>query len=161
MTGRSNLTLIKDRMIFTAIYVDRESVLEGGLVAQYSAASISGAVMRCGVYNLGTANGASWDLGELVYDFGTVAADTAGHKEFTLGTGLTLSAGWYAVQPYSTGSSADIRFGGPTSYMLESNVSGEIENGLSQAWPANPVGIVATTNSYAYNIFIPKWAIWG
>ena len=185
MTGRSNLTLIKDRMIFTAIYVDRESVLEGGLVAQYSAASISGAVMRCGVYNLGTANGAAWDLGELVYDFGTVAADTAGHKEFTLGTGLTLSAGWYAfavgvnsagaavryvqsrqaglgyVQPYSTGSSADIRFGGPTSYMLESNVSGEIENGLSQAWPANPVGIVATTNSYAYNIFIPKWAIWG
>lgn len=185
VTGRSNLTLVANRIIFTAIYVDRESTLQGGRVAQYSAASNAGAVMRCGLYHLGTANGNGWDLGDLIHDFGTAAADVAGHKVFDLATPLTLQQGWYAfavgvdsagagvryvqsrqpglgyVQPYGSGATADIRFGGPTSYMLESNVGDEITNGLSQIWPSNPVGMVATTNSYAYNIFIPKWAVWG
>lgn len=180
--GRSNLSLVANRMIFTAIYVDREAVLEGGRVAQYSASSVDGALMRCGLYHLGSANRAGWDIGALVKDFGTVAADTAGHKDFDLGEPITLSQGWYAVaigvngagaavryiqsrqpglgyvQPYGSGTSADFRFGGPTSYMLESNVGSEIEDGLSQVWPTNPVGIVASVNSYAYNIFIPKWA---
>lgn len=185
VTGRSNLTLVANRMIFTAVYVDREVVLEGGRVAQFSASTTAGAIMRCGLYHLGTANGTGWDLGPLIHDFGTMPADTAGHKVFDLSAPISLSQGWYAfavgvnasgaavryvqtrqpglgyVQPYATGTSADIRFGGPTSYMLESNVSGEIENGLSQNWPANPVGMVASVNSYAYNIFIPKWAVFG
>jgi len=115
----------------------------------------------------------------------TDPADTAGHKVFDLESPITLSQGWYAfgvgvnasgaavryaqsrqpglgyVQPHGSGTNADIRFGGPTSYMLESNVGGEIENGLSQNWPANPVGMVASVNSYTYNIFIPKWAVFG
>jgi len=184
VTGRSNLTLVQNRMIFTAIYVDRESVLQGGRVAQYNPASTAGAVMRCGLYHLGQANGNGWDLGDLIHDFGTMPADVAGHKVFDLAAPLTLPQGWYAfavgvnsagaggryvqsrqpglgyVQPHGSGTSADIRFGGPTSYMLESNVGGEITNGLSQSWPSNPVGMVATTNSYAYNIFIPKWGVW-
>ena len=183
--GRSNLTLVENRMIFTAVYLDRECVLEGGMVAQYIASSTAGAVMRCGVYKLGMANGSGWDLGDLVHDFGTAPADAAGHKSFTVQPGLTLPAGWYAfavgvnsagvgvryvrsrqpglgyVQPYSSGTAADIRFGGPTSYMLDSNVAAEIENGLSQTWPSNPVGMVVATNSFAYNVFIPKWAVFG
>ena len=183
MTGRGNLNLVANRIIFTAVYVDREAVLEGGRAAQYSASSTAGAIMRCGLYHLGEANGTGWDLGPLIHDFGTVPADVAGHKLFDLETPITLPQGWYAfavgvntsgvgvryaqsrqpglgfVQPYSSGNSADIRFGGPTSYMLESNVAAEIENGLSQNWPSNPVGMVASVNSYAYNIFIPKWAV--
>jgi len=183
VTGRNNLTLVANRMIFTAVYVDREVILEGGRVAQHSASTATGAVMRCGLYHLGTASGTSWELGELMHDFGTVPADAAGHKLFDLDTPLTLSQGWYAfavgvngagaavryvqsrqpglgyLQPYGSGTSADIRFGGPSSYMLESNVGDEIENGLSQIWPSNPVGMVASVNSYAYNIFIPKWAV--
>ncbi len=185
MTGRGNLTLVANRIIFTAIYVDREAVLQGGRVAQYSASSVAGAVMRCGLYHMGTANGSGWDLGPLISDFGTVAADVAGHKVIDLESPITLPQGWYAfavgvnaagaavryaqtrqpglgyVQPHGSGTTADIRFGGPTSYMLESNVGDEIENGLSQNWPSNPVGMVASINSYAYNIFIPKWAVFG
>lgn len=183
VTGRSNLSLVANRMIFTAVYVDREVVLKGGRVAQYSASTNAGAIMRCGLYHLGQANGTGWDLGPLVHDFGTMPADVAGHKVFDLETPLTLPQGWYAfavgvngssaavryvqsrqpglgyVQPHGSGTGADIRFGGPTSYMLESNVGEEMENGLSQNWPSNPVGMVASVNSYAYNIFIPKWAV--
>ena len=185
VTGRSNLNLTKDRINFTAVYVDRESVLEGGLVAQYSAASTAGAVMRSGIYQLGTANGSDWDLGQLIHDFGTVTADDAGHKFFEAAQPVVLPSGWYAfavgvnsagaavryvqsrqpglgyMQLHSSGTSADIRFGGPTSYMLESNCSEEITNGLPQTWQKNPVKIVASTNSFAYNVFIPKWAVGG
>jgi len=183
MSGRRNLTLVENRMIFTAVYVDRDAVLEGGRIAQYSASPVSGAVIRCGLYALGTANGTAWNIGPLIRDFGTVDADTAGHKEFDLETPVNLSKGWYVfavgvnapgaavryvqshqpglgyVQPYGSGTSADIRFGGPTSYMLDSNVGDEIENGLSENWHSNPVSIVASVNSYAYNVFIPKWAV--
>ena len=185
VTGRSNLTLVANRMIFTAVYVDRESQLQGGRVAQYSASSVAGSVMRCGLYHLGTSNGTGWDIGPLIHDFGTAAADIAGHKIFDLETPITLPQGWYAfavgvnaagaairyvqsrqpglgyLQPHGNGTTADIRFGGPTSYMLDSNMNDEIESGLSENWPANPVGMVASVNSYAYNIFIPKWAVFG
>lgn len=183
LIGRSHLTLVANRLIFTAVYVDREAVLQGGRVAQYGASSTAGAVMRCGLYHLGAASGNAWNLGELIHDFGPVPADVAGHKLFDMTTPLTLPQGWYAfavgvnevgakvryvqsrqpglgyIQPQGSGTSADIRFGGPTSYMLESNVGDEITNGFSQNLPTNPVAIVAATNSYAYNIFIPKWAV--
>ena len=182
--GRSNLTLVAGRMIFAAVYLDREAILQGGQVTQYNASGDIGAVMRCGLYHLGTANGNGWDLGALIHDFGTVPADVAGHKTFDLAVPLTLQQGWYAfavgvsgsgaavryvqsrqpglgyIQPYGSGSTADIRFGGPTSYMLDSVASAEITNGLSSNWPNNPIGMVAAANSYAYNIFIPKWAVW-
>jgi len=183
MTGRRNLPLIANRMYFTAMYLDRDAVLQGGRVAQYGASSIAGTIMRCGLYHLGTANENGWDIGALIHDFGTVPADVAGHKTFDLTTPLTLSQGWYAfavgvngvgtavrylqsqqpglgyVLPFGSDTSSDLRFGGPSAYMLKSNVGAEIENGFSQNWPSNPVGIVASVNSYACNIFIPKWAV--
>jgi len=170
--GRSNLTLVANRMIFSAVYLDREAVLEGGWVAQHNGSSSAGAVMRCGLYLLGTASNDKWTLGELISDFGTVPADIAGHKIFDFTQPLTLAQGWYAfavgvdgsgagvryvrtrqpglgyIQPNGSGTSADIRFGGPTSYMLESNVGPEITNGLSQTLPSNPVGILPSSNSY-------------
>ncbi len=181
--SRGNFTFAANRMIFTAIYVDRDSQLEGGRVAQYSPCSTAGAIMRCGLYHLGSANGTGWDIGTLIYDFGTVAADIAGHKLFDLGAPLTLPQGWYAfavgvnasgaavryiqtrqpgmgyVQPHGSGSSADYRFAGPTSYLLDSSMKDEIENGLSENWPSNPLSMVASVNGFAYNIFIPKWAV--
>jgi len=183
VVGRRNLALAMNRMIFAAVYVDREAVLQGGRVAQYGASSTVGSVMRCGLYHLGSANGNGWDLGDFIHDFGTVPADVAGLKTFNMDSPLTLSQGWYAfgvgvngagagvrymqsrqpglgyVQPHGSGAAIDISFGGPTSYMLESNVGDEISNGLSQSWPSNPIGIFASANSYAYNIFIPKWAV--
>ncbi|WP_051279844.1 DUF2793 domain-containing protein [Hellea balneolensis] len=184
VVGRSNLSLVSGRMIFTAVYLDRESVLEGGFVTQHSASGDMGAIMRCGLYHLGAANGNAWDIGALIHDFGTAPADDEGHKVFDLSVPVTLSQGWYAfavgvngsgaavryvqsrqpglgyVQPYGNGTGSDVRFGGPTSYMLDSEAFGEIENGLSTIWPSNPISIVAAVNSYAYNIFIPKWAVW-
>lgn len=184
VVGRNNLSLVSGRMIFTAIYLDRESVLEGGFVTQHSASSDTDAVMRCGLYHLGAANGNAWDIGDLIHDFGTAPADGAGHKTYDLATPLTLPQGWYAfavgvngtgaavryiqsrqpglgyIQPHGSGAASDIRFGGPTSYMLDSTASAEIQNGLSANWPSNPIAIVAAVNSYAYNIFIPKWASW-
>ena len=129
------------------------------------------------------ANGNGWDLGALIHDFGTTSAESEGHKTFDLTTPLTLAQGWYAfavgvngsgaavrfvqsrqpglgyVQSYGTGTGADFRFGGPTSYMLDSNAGTEITNGLSAIWPSNPVGMVTSSNSHAYHIFIPKWAV--
>ena len=181
--GRSNLSLVANRMLFTAVYVDREVVLEGGRVALHSASSESGSVMRCGVYHLGIANGNGWDLGALIHDFGNASADSEGHKTFDLTNPITLAQGWYAfavgvngigaavryvqsrqpglgyVQPYGSGTTADFRFGGPTSYILDSNAGIEITNGLSANWPSSQLGMVAASNSYAYHIFIPKWAV--
>lgn len=185
VVGRGNLNLTANRMVFTAIYLDREAVLQGGRVAQFSASSTAGAVMRCGLYHLGAANGTGWNLGDLIHDFGVKPADSAGHKLFDLTTPIVLPQGWYAfavgvnasgasvryaqsrqpglgyIQPFGSDTSADIRFGGPTSYMHKSNVGAEIEDGLSQNWPSNPLNIVASANSFAYNIFIPKWAVFG
>jgi len=184
VVGRSNLSLVSGRMIFTAIYLDRECVLKGGQVTQHSPSGEAGALMRCGLYHLGTANGNAWDIGALIHDFGTVPADVAGHKVFDLAAPLTLSKGWYAfavgingtgaavryvqsrqpglgyIQTHGSGAASDIRFGGPTSYMLDSASASEITNGLSTNWPNNTISIVAALNSYAYNIFIPRWAVW-
>jgi len=182
VVGRRSLTLVANRVIFTAVYLDREAVLQGGRVAQYIASSDAGAIMRCGLYHLGMADGNSWNLGDLIYDFGYVAADVAGHKIFDMETAITLSQGWYVfavgvngagsavryvqsrqpglgyIQPHGSGTGADIRFGGPTSYMKELGLGDEITNGFSQNLPSNP-DIVPSSNGYGYNIFIPKWAV--
>ncbi len=179
--GRGSLTLTQTRMMFCPFYVDRPSELKGGFAAQYGASATAGAVMRAGIFKLGAANGNHWDIGDRVVDFGTQPADSAGHKDYSLATPITLEAGWYAagigtdgagaklrymktLQPglgylsqFGSGASSDIRLAGASNYLFSSNADTEIVSGLSAQWPSNPVTDITTSNGFGYLLFIPKW----
>ena len=177
---RNAYSFVASRVIFSAIYVDRQSVLTGGFVAQYTASTTTGSVIRAGVYKMGVPNGAGWEVGARVVDFGAQPADVAGQKHFTLATPVTLEAGWYLsavgvngdsararalrnyqpqlnyIAPHNTSTTADFRFVGPSHYMFSSNAN-EIANGFPETWPTNPVSDVLTTVNYSILPFIPKW----
>ncbi len=177
---KSTYSFILGRVIFSAIYVDRQSILTGGLVAQYAASATAGSLMRAGLYKMGTPVGGSWDIGERVVDFGTVPADTADQKNFTLTAPVTVKPGWYLsavgvsgagakarilrnyqpqlnyIAPQGGGTASDFRFVGPSHYMYSNNAS-EIINGFPETWPGNPVFDIVTSQSYSILPFIPKW----
>jgi len=182
--NRGNLTLTQNRMYFSALYVDRPTVLTGGFVSLYQPSSTSGAVFRAGIYHLGAANGDDWDIGDLVVDFGTQSADQSDNKVFDLDTPVTLQPGWYVsavgingaaaeiryvrlmtpgvqhFMPHSSGASSDIRMAGAGIYLFSNNAGSEIVNGLSIQWPDNPVSVVTSPSSVGYMTFIPRWQAW-
>jgi hypothetical protein len=182
--SRANLTLVKDRVYFSAFYVDRPTELLGGAIALFGASTDSGSVIRAGVYELGTPNGDSWDVGNLVADFGTQPADTVGHKTFDLSSPTVLSPGWYVnmvgtngggtqvrywrwmtpgvVQyaPFGSGVSVDFRTSGPSTYMYDNSMGAVIAGGLPPSWVSNPVTDVLTSVSYVYQMMLPKWTRW-
>jgi len=182
--GRGGMALTQNRVMFSPIYVDRPTELIGGFVAQYGASLTAGSVLRAGIFHLGTANGNHWDIGDLVADLGTQPADSAGHKDFTLSTSLTLAAGWYAtavgtdgagadvrylktlqggaayVSQFGSGAGSDVYFAGAANYLFDSNMLTEIVDGFSTQWPSNPVTDISTSNGFGYLPFIPKWTRW-
>ena len=182
--GRQNLTMVRNRVYFCPVFVDRITNIVGGFVAQPGASSTAGALMRAGIYKLGEASGHHWLLGERVADFGTHPADVAGHKEFEPTVSSILDVVWYAfalgtngagavirnvrtLQPcqsflMKTGSStsADLRFCGASSFLYAQSAASEIENGFSQNWPLSPVHDLQTVQPYGYLPFIPKWEKW-
>jgi len=182
--GRSNLTLIANRVYFSPFYVDRPTIFKGGFIAQYAASPTAGAIIRAGIFKLGAANGDSWDIGERVADFGTQPADVAGHKDFETGVPSTLEAGWYVLAIGTNGSgvgvrylrtlqtgqahfvkagsstAADIRFSGAANYLYRNNAGNEIEDGFSQTWPLNPVIDYMSVYPFGYCPCIPKWQRW-
>ncbi len=181
--GRSTITLTQNRVVFCAFYVDRPSELKGGFISLYGASTTPGAIIRAGIFKLGTANGNGWDIGERVVDFGTQAADVAGHKYFDLAAAMTIMPGWYAAAigtdgagakarflkvlqpglnyfaPTGTGTGADIRLAGASNYLFSPNGT-EIASGFSANWPSNPVVDVSTSNSFSHLLFVPKWTRW-
>ena len=182
--NRANLTLVKDRAIFSAFYVDRPTELRGGAVVQFGASTDAGSVMRTGVYELGTPNGDSWDIGNLVADFGVLPADSVGHKIFDLTSPVTLQPGWYLnmvgtngtgaqvrfwrwmtpgllhYASFGSGASADFRTSGPSTYMYENFVGAVIVGGLPSSWTSNPVIDLLTTVDHVYQLMLPKWTRW-
>lgn len=182
--GRQNLTLAKNRVYFCPVYVDRPTKVVGGFVAQPTASSTAGSIMRAGIYKLGKADGNNWQIGVRAADFGTHPADVAGHKEFEPSVSSILEAGWYAItlgtngagvmlrnvrtfQPCQSfliktgnGTTADLRFSGAASHLYANNAASEIENGFSENWPLSPVHDLQTVQPYGYLPFIPKWGKW-
>lgn len=182
--SRSNTGLAKNRIMFSAFHVDRPTELLGGAVAQFVASTDAGSVLRAGVYELGVPNGNSWDVGNLIADFGTLPADTSGHKYFDLDVPVMLSPGWYlnALGADGTGAqvrfyrwmipgllqytasgasgSADFRTTGPSIFLYENAMADVILNGLPTTWPSNPVTIYRSINSFMYQTMLPKWTRW-
>ena len=171
----------QNRVFFQAVYVDRNSLFEGGFVAQYTASTTAGAIMRVGLYELGDPNGDGWAVGKRIVDLGVQPADEAGQKHYTPTVPITLEAGWYAVAigvngrnakaraqrtyqpelqkfvPFGEGTSADIRVSGPSYYLYNANAD-EVLNGFSQTYPSDTLTSVITTLTYGLIVFIPKWA---
>lgn len=179
--ANSTLALVADRMYFAAFYVPRKLQLIGCFVSQSTASSTAGAVLRAGIFELGSPNSDNWDVGDRVADFGSQAADVAGNKVFDLATPQTIEPGWYLtalgvsgtnartiyarwltpalaqVFPYSSGGSARPRTAGPSAYLYENSCNSEITGGLPASWVKNPVSDITTTNHWVYQNVFPKW----
>ena len=182
--GRQSLSLVKGRIYFCPIYVDRPTKIIGGFIAQFTASTTAGAVTRAGIFKLGQASGNNWSIGERVADFGTQPADIPGHKDFETSDSSILDAGWYAIAigtngagalvrnvrshqscqnflvKFGSGTTADVRFSGAANYLYANNAYDQIENGYSEIWPINPVLDLLTVQPYGYLPFIPKWEKW-
>ena len=107
--SRVNLTLVQSRIYFCPMYIDRPTKIIGGFIAQQVASSTSGAVIRAGIYKLGTASGNDWEIGTRVVDFGASPADVAGHKDFELSDPIIFEAGWYACAVGTDGAGVLVR----------------------------------------------------
>ncbi len=177
----STLSLVKDRMYFAAFYVPRRLQLLGCFVSQSVASTDTGALLRTGIYELGSPNGNSWDVGNKIADFGTQACDVAGNKIFDLVTPQTIEPGWYLTAfgvtgaaakviytrwftpglsrfyPHGSGTSARPRAVGPSVYLYENASNSEITNGLPTIWTKNPISDVSSTNNWVYQCVMPKW----
>jgi len=167
-------------MYFNIIWVGRQLEFEGGFIALNIASTTPSSVMRAGLYNIGSEAGNHWDIGSLITDMGTQAADAAGHLEFTATE--TLDRGWYAIafgtdgagarasfnqwmtpnqvafMKYSSGTASDIRSTGIAAYVYENNQDTEIQSGLSTTPPGNPASDVESIGNYQHQVFIPKWS---
>lgn len=183
-TTRKTLSLSEDRLYFCPFFVDRPTELLGGLAAQTAASATSGAVLRAGVYKLGTPSGNDWSVGDLEVDFGVGAADAAGHKTFTLAQPHLLERGWYLTcvgvngtgaemryaewmtpglyqyVPYGSGTSADFRVTGPARYLYANNRAADITGGLPQTFSAGAVSDTVATDFKTVQFVIPHWTRW-
>ena len=180
---RANTVLSANRFHVGAFFVDRPTTLLGLNAAQYVASTTAGAVLRAGVYRLGSPSGAQWSLGDLVVDCGTQPADSAGQRRFDAPEPTPLAPGWYAtvigtngdgaklrvarwMTPglafytlHSTGETSDLRAAGATSYMLITGQGAAIEGGLPANWSVNalPMRSAGTQTLVAA---LPRWRAW-
>ncbi len=182
-TYGSGLSLVDSRMYFMPFFVPRQLLLLGCFVSLYTASTTAGALLRTGVYHLGTPAGNNWNIGSLVVDFGAADATTADNKIFDLATPLLVQPGWYVtafgvsgagaqaiygrwltpgtqrVFPYGNGSSARPRVAGHSLYLYEGSSGSEINNGLPTTWSRNPVSDATSTNAFVYQMVFPKWRL--
>ncbi|MHA1127328.1 MAG: DUF2793 domain-containing protein [Alphaproteobacteria bacterium] len=180
-SSSSQQALSQNRMFFMAFHVDRPIQLLGAFVSLNVASTTAGALLRCGIYRLGTPNGDLWDIGDRVADFGTLPADVADNKEFNLATPQTLTKGWYVTAmgvsgagayaryarwmtpgltrfyPHSSGTSAYPQTVAPQVYLYASSSNAEITGGLPANWASNPVTTMTSTNNWVYQMVFPKW----
>ena len=174
-------SLATDRIYFATFFVPRALLLTGCFVSLYTASTNAGALLRVGIYELGSPNGNSWDVGSLVADFGTMSGDVADNKIFDLASPVIVEPGWYVTAigvsganaraiygrwftpgltrffPNSTGTNARPRVAGPCVYLYESGCNSEIVSGLPATWTKNPVTDATTTNNFVYQSVFPKW----
>lgn len=167
-------TLTADEVIFIPFFVDRTTTLEGAVVNVSTASATSGAVMRVGIYNLGTAGNTTWTLGSLVKDLGAVAVDSTGLKTLTVSPGQALTKGWYVAAYGSDVSDAEYQYirtrdDSYKTYRLTSGSfdgfygltatgsNSEITSGYSATFP-NTVSVDQSGSDSYYCLF--KWARW-
>ena len=177
----SYLPLTANRLYFASLYVPRPLWLLGAFISLFKESSASGAVLRCGLYELGQPAGNSWNIGARIADFGVQPADTPGNKVFDLAAPLAVQPGWYVtvlgasgadarasygkwltpgsqrIFPNGTGSAARPRCGGHSLYLYRNNCQQEITDGLSDPFTANPISQVSTTVGWTYQAVFPKW----
>lgn len=180
----NSITLIAQRVYFSVFYVDRPTDLIGGVVAQTRGSSLSGALLRAGIYELGQADGQSWSLGDLIVDYGTLPADTAGHKDFRSPAPMTLEKGWYITAIATTGPDAQIIYGqwltpgllqygqvgsgattnfrvfGPAVFLFSAASKTVIQSGFPQQWNEGPVQAGTSSAPYSFQFMMPRWKRW-
>jgi len=180
-SSSSQQALSQNRMFFMAFYVDRPIQLLGAFVSLNIASTTAGALLRCGIYRLGAPNDDLWDIGDRVADFGTLPADVADNKEFSLGSPQTLTKGWYVTAmgvsgagayaryarwmtpgltrfyPHASGTSAYPQSVAPQVYLYAGSSNAEITGGLPASWASNPVTTMTSTNNWVYQMVFPKW----
>ena len=180
---RAAIIAVQNRLYASAFLVDRPTVLLGLNVAQQTASTTAGALWRAGVHRLGSASGDGWRLGERVVDCGTAPADSAGHKRFDAPSPVTLEPGWYAsvivtdgasaklrtprwmtpglthVVPHSSGTGADFRVHGASSYLILNNQASLVADGLPSSWSDN-MSITRSWGYYAVMLALPRWRRW-
>ena len=165
----SGLSLTKDRLYYSLIYVERPITVSGCFIANYTASTDAGAVIRAGLYkaDFSADNNTQLGIGTLIADFGTQLSDVNAHLNYSLGTSVTLEKGWYytcwgasgagdkviygrAMRPdahriykYSSGTSSRPR---TASYGYINSQSAQITGGLN-ASPA-PVAVGTSTNCW-------------
>ncbi len=180
-SSNSGTALVANRMYFSAFFVPRTLLLTGCFVSLHGASSTTGALLRAGIYELGSPNGGNWDVGNLVTDFGTLSAESSGNKIFDLASPVTVEPGWYLTslgtsgagadaiyarwhapgltrfQPHGSGSASRPRISGPSFYLFENACNSEIVSGLPAMWVKNPVSDFTTTNNFSAQYVFPKW----
>ena len=182
-SGGSTLTFTANRIYFAAFYVPAPIELLGGFVAQNVAAA-AGSFIRAGIYHLGQADGDSWQVGDLVSDFGSQDASVVGAKIWDLAVPVTLAKGWYftaigisgasgrchyhrwltpgmtGVYPYSPiTASVQPRRSGAEVYVYENSQAAAILTGLPASWGSNASVDITTTNGWVYQMLFPKWRL--
>ena len=182
--NRATITMSANRMYFCPFFVDRPTLLTGGLIAMSRPSTDAGALIRAGVYTLGQASGNDWDIGYRVADFGTHQGDVAGLKDYSLETPVLMQRGWHvaavgisgegAQLRYSrwitpgqlhyvatgSGTSVELRISGAGTLLFDDNRFDEITNGYPENWLHNPVRDAETNYDYVRQVMIPKWRRW-
>jgi len=182
--NRATISMSAKRIYFCPFFVDRPTLLTGGLIVMSRASTEAGALIRAGVYSLGEANGNNWHIGDRVADFGTHPADTAGLKDFSLAEPALMPRGWYvtavgisgqsAQLRYSrwmtpgqlhyiatgSGSSVELRISGAGTLLFDDDRLDEIANGFPAVWPNASVRDAETNYDYVRQVMIPKWRRW-
>lgn len=180
-TERSASALVAGRVYASVFFADRPVELLGTRTALHVACD-PGSVIRAGLYRVGGPSGSSWQMGERIHDYGTQAADTAGHREFRSSAPIMLERGWYALilgtdgnsggvrvvhwatpgqfsyGAYATGTAADHRVGGMVHQLFSSAQTPAIQSGFPQNWPGN-FSDLSTPTPITLIMALPIWKL--
>jgi len=181
--SQSNLTLVENRVYFSAIWVDRQTEITGGLVVVTSSPSGSEGLMRLGIFEIGKPSANKWKLGARRADFGSRPLTDKGAIDFTAQDSVILERGWYMfalgvnrpgvviryVQNHTSGlcqfsvhvnaSSASYRAVGPSVYCFLNHREDDILTGFPEDITV-PITAVPSTGFRSFAFCMPKFKHW-
>ena len=184
VTTQPLFSLAANRVYFSAIFVDRPTDITGALVALTRASSDPLAVIRLGIFDVGTPDGNNWRVGARRADYGTMTASQAGQLDFTLGSPVRLERGWYMFALGVNGPDAQVRYlqsytpglqqfelggsgagtlyriGGPSSYSYINNQDSVIKDGFPTGWGDVSAIDNLGTNFRSFTFVLPKFKHW-
>lgn len=183
-TSQFVFRLIKNRLYFNAVYIDRPTDITGCMIGLTIPADEAEAVLRLGIFDIGRPEGDDWVVGQRRIDFGTLPANAAQAHDLSLPSPIRLERGWYmfatgtngngaharCIQNYTpglnqfrlsgTGASTFYRISGPAAYAQLNNQSAFIENGFPDDWMGQKVTDVSSINFQNHMFFLPKFRHW-